>query len=139
MPGSISKGALLSILINRGYTSPNEKFLKETEQVLYEELLLDKNELSDKEEELIKQSAQRFFDSVKAYYAKYHNLDSILKNNKVRRFTTLTLQKQLLFIVLLHCKLKEKLIRLCAFIFRYSFQLICPILPNFKPSCLLAR
>ena len=83
MPSSISKENLLQILIARGFTSPiPEPFVKETEKILFEEFHLDRATVSEEVVASIKNSATRFRDSVKDYYAKYQDLNPILNKDK---------------------------------------------------------
>ena len=86
---SISKENLLSILINRGFTSPiPDQFVVETENILFEQFGLDKDNVCDTVLASINNSAKRFQDAVKPYYAKYQQLSPILTNGKhtVRTF-----------------------------------------------------
>ena len=89
-PSSISKQDLLSILIDRGFTSPiPDQFVVETEKILFEQFGLNKDNVCDTVLASINNSAKRFQDAVKPYYAKYQQLSPILTNGKhtVRTFT----------------------------------------------------
>ena len=94
---SISKGELLSLLIEKGHTSPlNDAFQVDTEAILFDKFGLDVN--CDDTAKAVKEQARIFRCAVKPHYAKYGKLDPIFNNNPVRKFSsfsfcTCTLEK----------------------------------------------
>ena len=82
MRTSISKREILSALIERGYTCPNDPFLRETENILFEEFHLDRNKKCDSN--FVSEKARNFRLSVKVMWDDYRKLDPILVNNTVR-------------------------------------------------------
>ena len=91
MSSSISKSELLTILMERGFTSPiPQHFVVETENILFEKLHLDRDTVGETIVSSICESARRFCNTVREYYGKYQELTPILNNGKhtVRIFTS---------------------------------------------------
>ena len=77
------EGEILSILIEKGHTSPlPDAFKTDTELILFEKFGLDKkNNVIVK---VIQEKARVFQSAVKTYYKRYCKLDTIIEKNKVR-------------------------------------------------------
>ena len=88
MPASISKGELLRFLIKKGHTSPlTETFKTDTENILFENFGLDKDNESEAIVKKVKERARLFQVAVTPYYKKYCRLEDIFDNATVRKFS----------------------------------------------------
>ena len=83
MRTSISKREILTVLLERGFTSPNDAFVQETERILYDEFHLDETKKCDST--FVTKAASNFGLSVQILWNKYRKLDPILTNNTVRK------------------------------------------------------
>ena len=88
MRDSITKSEILSILIERGYKSPNDLFEQETQNILFEEFEVDPSTACDEIKDSVKKSAHNFRISVKIHYDKYQRLDPILTKHTVSTVTS---------------------------------------------------
>ena len=88
MAPSITKGDLLSLLINKGHTSPlTNEFKTDTELLLFQNFGLHNDNERDPKVKAVQEQARRFQSAVTPLYRKHHRLETILDKNKVRNFS----------------------------------------------------
>ena len=86
MPSSISKGDVLSLLIEKGHTSPlSDAFKADTETILFEQFGL--NADNESIVSAVKEKARLFQVAVTPHYKKYCRLEDIFHHSTVRMFS----------------------------------------------------
>ena len=92
MPTSISKGEVLSILIEKGHTSPlTDEFKTDLELILFQKFGIHNDNECDPLVKAVQEKARRFHSAVTPLYRKHRRLETILDQNKVRNFSLILL------------------------------------------------